>query len=207
MQSTPENKRVTWKPVVQEVHFSVVDEQEESQEDSGSRHSVRWDFIKQCEREIRDDSFPAKGGEVSFPFVGDCPANFEDGPGYPREEIELETVKGGRGTDTLQDTSAALIDTEVPLSQQNVDNEVPLSQHNVGVESVSFDSSHIALQDVVIDAGCAGGLLSEADKHAAMKRRYSMLQESQKMPIEEERRLKRERLRGLVPVWRPKKAN
>ncbi len=47
----------------------------------------------------------------------------------------------------------------------------------------------------------SSGGLSEEDKHAGMKRRYSMLQQNLKLPAEEERRLKRERLRSLLPIW------
>lgn len=48
----------------------------------------------------------------------------------------------------------------------------------------------------------AGEILSDDDKRAAMKRRYTLLQERQKIPIEEERRLKRQQFRNILPVWR-----
>ena len=184
MQLTPEKKRVTWRPVVQEVQFCV-DEQEQGLGEPGARYAVRWDFVKQCEKDIRDDSCNSDANVLE-------PSRDDGGSAAIRVYSARCSRFGDREVETLKDTSAVLIDSEFIPSKEIV---------------AATPSDPSPSQEVVIDIkriSEAGGL-SDADKHAAMKRRYAMLQENQRMPMEEERRLKRERLRCLVPLWRPKK--
>ena len=196
LQSTPEKKRVTWKPVVEQVvHFSVSSEAEEGNEHV-PRDTVRWDFIKHCVREIRDDSGPSV---MDFSFT-------EDGEEVEKCRDESSCSSGFRNKlQALQDIPVALVTSEsgtrigTPIGADD-------TQESPTVCSLVAPSQLEGPRNASASAedGSSCGVLSEEDKRAAMKRRYALLQDRQRMPAEDERRLKRERLRNLVPVWRPR---
>jgi hypothetical protein len=168
VQSTPEKKRVTWKPMLEEFHSSVIDHASNGDEEP---HLVRCNLIKKC-HSFLDPS--------------------------EKEDVCLES---------LQDHSAKVWhpseDYEKSISSKRPDG-MPFENEQAVVASASSSALPPFMESSMQETILRGGL-SEEEKHAGMKRRYSMLQQSFKMPVEEERRLRRERLRNLVPVWSKKR--
>jgi hypothetical protein len=191
MQSTPEKKRVTWKSTVQEVHFAVLSDTEEDDQQRPGR-DVRWDFVKQCEKDIRDES---------------CQADVDFTARPVRDEIETSKDSPSLSSSGCNQAEAEIDNSAAPIKQGG-DVCFPMKetdeQRNVLGFSLEQQAQTICPEHSTPKVS-ASQILSEEDKRAAMKRRYDLLQESQKMPVEEERRLKRERLRSMVPVWSRKR--
>ncbi len=174
MQSTPEKKRLSWNPILEEIvwHDSAVAGEE------ARSNLVRYNMSKEC------DSLLDPAGHVDDMCLA-----------------------------LLQERSAEAVQASVSL--------VALRAFQ-GPESASRDDVPANLKIIpspALPPACTeapgkegneealSGVLSEEEKHAGMKRRYSMLQQNLRMPAEEERRLKRERLRSLVPIWSKTRAD
>jgi hypothetical protein len=170
VQSTPEKKRVTWKPILEE-YFSVSNDASNGDEEP----LVRCNLIKKC-------------------------ANFLDSS--EQADACLESLQN-HSAEVYQpsEKSEKSIDLKGPESALLGDAQIILASASSVVLSAASTESHIEeVRKTVLSGG-----LSEEEKQAGMKRRYSMLQQNFKMPVEEERRLKRERLRRLVPIWTKKR--
>ncbi len=177
VQSTPEKKRVTWKAVLEEVRYPMLDDPFNGDEEP---NLVRCNLIKKCD-------------------------NFLD----PSEQADV-CLDSQKSLDSLQNYSAEIrqpsnfeISTELmgPESKPlGFEPAISASESSPALSPAGMESHIEKAQQTVLSRD-----LSEEEKHAGMKRRYSMLQLNLKIPVEDERRLKRERLRNLVPIWSKKK--
>ena len=173
MHPTPEKKRVSWKPILEDFH---------SADESDAEHFnsfTRRNLIQQCEQ-LLDPSKHADQADMCHDLLEHHPAEvFQPSKSFEKS-IELkgpEIMSQGDQLDELESVSSP------------------------SLPPASEDSQIDEMQEIDCRVG-----LSEAEKLAGMKRRYSMLQQNLKIPVEEERRLKRERLRNLLPVWTKRKA-
>ncbi len=177
MQSTPEKKRVTWKSRLEEVHFSMSDGSSHENEEPGLSSVVRCNLSKEC-----DDALdPSEQADARLESLQDHPTAVSQASAGVQPSI---TLKGPESMLQGDEQGVSGAPSQPAPQPQSTDSHVQAAQ-----------------------ATGSGGGLSEEEKRAAMKRRYSMLQQNLKLPAEEERRLKRERLRGLVPVWSKNKAH
>jgi hypothetical protein len=167
---------VTWKPIIEEVQFSVLDNSPNGDEEPRLSSFVRCNLMKICDNLLG----PSEQADV-------CLKSLQNHTAELRQASEkFESLAFKRPENMPLGDGLAISEIASNLAQPP-----------------SSKESHIEeMQDSVSIGG-----LSEEEKHAGMKRRYSMLQQNLKMPVEEERRLKRERLRNLVPVWSKKRTD
>ncbi len=174
LHATPEKKRVSWNPILEEFHSSVLDEAADESEAPHLSSNIRCSLIEQCGNvldpsELADEDVCHESLENHSAEVCQTSERF-------KESIAGSMSQGDK------------LDLTERLSSPSLSPAVTVSQIDKLKVTVSSKD------------------LSEAEKHAGMKRRYSMLQQSLKMPVEEERRLNRERLRNLLPVWNRRKS-
>ncbi len=177
MQSTPEKKRVIWKPISTEDRFPEPADESNGSEESALASSVRCNLSKECDNPLD----PSERAD----FCLESPQNPTDGLWQASDCPEKSIASSGPESMARGDERAIPESASSPV--------LPPARAASQIESAPETVS-------------SGGL-SEEEKHAGMKRRYSMLQQNLRMPAEEERRLQRERLRKLVPIWTKKRAD
>jgi hypothetical protein len=173
MHFTPEKKRVTWKPMIEEVHSSVLGVASNCHEEP--RHS-RCNLMKDCDNLLG---------------ISD------------QADVSIESLQNHSAeVFAVSEKSIALKGTE-SMSREE---ELAISDiaSNPALRQAIIE---LPIEEVPMQGTISIGGLSEEAKHAGMKRRYLMLQQNLKIPVEQERRLKRERLRNLIPVWSKKRAD
>ncbi len=176
VQSTPEKKRVTWKPNIKEVRSTELADSSDRNEESPVNSFLRCNLIKECDNLLG----PSEQADACLESLQNPSADLWQ----VSECSETSIVSNGPESMTRGD--------ELAMPESEVSPVPP--------------PAIVAAQTELVQESVSGGGLSEEEKHAGMKRRYSMLQQNLKLPAEEERRLRRERLRNLVPVWSKKRA-
>jgi hypothetical protein len=173
VQSTPEKKRLSWKPILEEIvwHDSA-DGGEEAR-----RGLVRYNMSKECNGLLD----PAGHADEA------CLASLQN------HSADVARVSENFEASTALKGPESVAREDVPANPESASSPtLPPASTDAPVKEAN-------------EATSSG--LSEEEKHAGMKRRYSMLQQNLRMPAEEERRLKRERLRSLVPIWSKTRAD